>query len=502
MRLITLCCVIQVSTVGARCRFALDSTCASLLQDPTSFLLQYATAQASFHADGVGLDAASGLTFDGHALSWQTGELLPGGLHAFSAASKEAIHTSLLALALRNNSVAIAAMGGYTAALQVARAKQASYAAFNATLPGYGCHLPWFSVPSMAPVADWAHPARVPALDNGELAWGVFALAAALEDAGEGALASLWGDWFSCMARNAAQMFYQGEGRVAAVAAVRDPGQPPSNNTYAPSGGALLEDPYEGELFTVLLDLFSALPPADKGALWEVKRPRLLPAVYASPSANASITAQVGFWFSAHENWKIAMLPYLELPTASAVLQNCERARTWQAVDARRPGLLASTTDLATQARPIPAAYISAAGIEQLGTQPPPYREDVLPPYGAWLTLLVNKSVGACWLRNVLAAPRAQGPFGASEAVAANGTLFSPLATWDTTMTVVLAAAGGVGVQNGARLRQQGLFARFSDIVEAQYSAAFPEVVGGSAGFGLPAVAIPPDALQPWSTCT
>lgn len=37
---------------------------------------------------------------------------------------------------------------------------------------------------------------------------------------------------------------------------------------------------------------------------------------------------QRGFWFSAHENWKLAFLPYFDVDIAFSVFNNCERART------------------------------------------------------------------------------------------------------------------------------------------------------------------------------
>ena len=526
-----------------RCRFALEYTCDGLLRSPpalSAFLHAYASAQSAFASDGIGLDAASGLTFDGHAVDYLTGA--PSGApHPFSAASKESIHTALLALAIRNNSLAQAALGAYPAALgaypaalAAAAKKLASYTAFNASRPGYGCHLPWFLVPSMAPTADWATPARVPALDNGELAWAVFALADALGAAaaaagGGGAVAGLaagWGAWFTCMASNAPALFYQGGGRVAAVVAVRDPAQPPSNNSYTPSAPALLSDPYEGETMTVLLHLFGpGLSAQERAALWQVKAAALFPTNLTSPAAGATITAQTGFWFSAHEQWKAALLPYLAPATGTParVLRNSERARTWHSVDAGWPGLLASATDLVPPSSPRapPPGYVSAAGVRQLGTVGGAYRTDLFAPYGAWVALLVNQSVGACWLRNVLAAARAQGPVGATEAVAGNGSAISPLATWDTTMTVVLSAAGGVGAEVGAALRRlpsgappaQGWQAPsaplphgsahdvFQSTLEGVYAGAFEGGLGGEdAGFGLPQVAVP-DALSPWPAC-
>jgi hypothetical protein len=502
---------------ASRCRFALDYTCESLQQPAplAAFLLQYAQGQAAFAAaDGVGVDDASGLTFDGHALDYATGALSPGGPHPFSAASKECIHVALLALAVGGSPLALAALGGAGRALDAAARKLASYTAFNASSPGYGCHLPWFETPSMAPVGDWASPPRVPALDNGELAWAVLALAEALGSAGHASLAAGYSAWFACMAGSARAIFFQPDGSVAAVAVVRNASVPPPGNAYAPDGAARLDDPYEGETMTVLLDLCSSLSAAQREAMWAAKRARLVAATYTSAAASGqAITAQAGWWFSSHENWKSALLPYAAAPTAARVLASTERARTHHALDHGWPALLASTTDVAPGPGRAPPGYVSAAGVQALALDRGAFRTDVAAPYGAWLVLLHNASAGACWLRSVLAAPRAQGPHGATEAVAVNGSLISPLMTWDTSMTTVLASAGGVaGLVSSALARlpaggepaagaPQSALDRFLARIESEYAAKFPVVQGEGVGFALPAAAIPQAALSPWEAC-
>jgi hypothetical protein len=43
-----------------------------------------------------------GLTYDGHTINYQSGELMPP-IHNFSAPSKESVHVALLALSLLGN---------------------------------------------------------------------------------------------------------------------------------------------------------------------------------------------------------------------------------------------------------------------------------------------------------------------------------------------------------------------------------------------------------------
>lgn len=57
------------------------------------------TGEGQFHRDGVGYNWMSGLTYDGHGVNFTSGELAEP-VHNFSAASKESVHLSLLALAV------------------------------------------------------------------------------------------------------------------------------------------------------------------------------------------------------------------------------------------------------------------------------------------------------------------------------------------------------------------------------------------------------------------
>lgn len=64
------------------------------------FREQVITREGWFATDGNGLAAAYGVTNDGIDIDAHTGLPLPAGVHNFSAASKEAIHVGLMALAL------------------------------------------------------------------------------------------------------------------------------------------------------------------------------------------------------------------------------------------------------------------------------------------------------------------------------------------------------------------------------------------------------------------
>lgn len=61
-------------------------------------------------------------------------------------------------------------------AVAVLTSKLRTYLTFNSSYPGFGGFLPWFlaNETTIRPTSDWVN--RVPALDNGELLWSVYAL--------------------------------------------------------------------------------------------------------------------------------------------------------------------------------------------------------------------------------------------------------------------------------------------------------------------------------------
>jgi hypothetical protein len=88
-----------------------------------------------------------------------------------------------------------------------------------------------------------------------------------------------------------------------------------------------------------------------------------------------------------------------------------------------------------------------------------------------------------------------------------NGTLISPVMTWDSKITTVLALTGGVSelVQRGLNRTpwQNGTTAlnRFVSIISEVYADAFPFVVGTDLEYALPEASIP-NAAPDWeATC-
>lgn len=60
-------------------------------------------------------------------------------------------------------------------------------------------------------------------------------------------------------------------------------------------------------------------------------------------------------------------------------------------------------------------------------------------PYAVFPVILANQSVGLVWYNELLKAPKMQGPLGSTEAINTKGTKISPVVTWDSKITTVLA---------------------------------------------------------------
>jgi hypothetical protein len=145
--------------------------------------------------------------------------------------------------------------------LSILATKAATLARFNAEYPGYGGFLPWFQIDvsnrsqGIAPTGDWEN--RVPALDNGQMAWGLLAVSTSLTLAGEIDLAALYHSLFQRMVNNSLRVFYDsGRGVHRDVTRISNMRLPPEQVVYSAAGSGCLCDPYEGELFVFFADLY------------------------------------------------------------------------------------------------------------------------------------------------------------------------------------------------------------------------------------------------------
>lgn len=311
-------------------------------------------------------------SYDGTPLNYTTGEAC-GPIHGFSAPSKEAIHVSLLLKAAMGDPLAVLFVSptdpqkAASIALSMLMTKITTYELFNATYPGYGGFMPWVNVSDsllVNPLPSWM--GSVPALDNGELAWAIYAVAKTLPSKYSDIATRYWA-YFQYMALNAIPIFYAGDGLIRTVSSISNVTAMPSQNKYGCSvrihlsvwllerctltrgtQGACgwLNDPYEGELFAVMMDLYSPWQQfgynssVEPDKIWVQKRALLQSTVYQSKQGN--ITVQRGWWFSSHEQWKYLELPYWDVPINWRVFLNGERARTCHSAEGGLPGLYAS----------------------------------------------------------------------------------------------------------------------------------------------------------------
>ena len=148
-----------------------------------------------------------------------------------------------------------------------------------------------------------------------------------------------------------------------------------------------------------------------------------------------------GWWFSAHEQWKHLFLPYEDVDIYRVIMENKEKVRTWHSVDQHISGMYASVTGPARD-NIENMDYYSDCGVQAVSFNPVG-QEMMVTPYSVFPVLLVNRTVGAAWLHNMLYSPSAQCIYGAVEATSIDGKLISPVMTWDSKITTVLAILGG-----------------------------------------------------------
>ncbi len=226
------------------------------------FVAQYMEGEADF-LRLAGLNHAMGLSYDGHQIGIQSGELTEG--HSFSASSKESLHWALI-LKILEQDPRTAPFGTVNDAFNVLNAKMTSYEGFNKAYPGFGWFLPWYQIVNntMSPSNDWVD--RVPSLDNGQLFWGAYSVLYRLKTNFTNVpfnLTSRIQVMIDGMIRNAPKIFYEGKGLVRAVTHMNNQSLPPEQNFYFHEDCkpyCYLDDPYEGELFAVILYLFCDLP--------------------------------------------------------------------------------------------------------------------------------------------------------------------------------------------------------------------------------------------------
>merc|ERR1712008_507922 len=220
--------------------------------------------------------------------------------------------------------------------------------------------------------------------------------------------------------------------------------------------------PFEGELMimfqTLLADGVADSAKANRN-LWKKVKRSVFVKEYSGPRRphsdetlpNGPITVQAGWRFSAHEQWKFLVLPYLDSNLARRVMQNAERARSWDARLRALPGMMASSYRPPKAAEPNPV-YMDKLGVEPVsyGYTEPSEGDLVVSPYGVYPLIIADRGKGLAWHKSMLARPKMQSQYGsveASEAFPGAGTepRVAEILSWDTKVTTDLAVVGGTG---------------------------------------------------------
>eukprot|EP01100_Stratorugosa_tubuloviscum_P003840 TRINITY_DN1933_c0_g1_i1.p1 TRINITY_DN1933_c0_g1~~TRINITY_DN1933_c0_g1_i1.p1 ORF type:complete len:572 (-),score=276.31 TRINITY_DN1933_c0_g1_i1:76-1743(-) len=510
---------------NSNCRFAKLYSVEDLLYNQTSlnkFKADVFYWEGNFAKNGVGVNFKTGMTYDGHGINYYTGQPEPGYLHYWTAASKESIHLMLLANAVVGNQNALnfvcnnctSQQEQLDTAITLLENKMTTYLNFNKKYPGFGGFIPWLYVndSGMIPADGWSN--QVPSLDNGEWIWGLKAIVIALNSIGYKDLATSYESYFNLLAENALTVFYDGNGNIRAVSQIKDnQAQPTTQNYYTTSP---CYDPcYLGEMFVFFADLYGnwGSNKDERELLWINKRAKLQsvefeidlnywPKELKKPIEKEikTITVQRGWWFSAHEQWKYLELPYLDIEINKRIFINGEKARTWNSAMNKYAGLFASVTDVSTKPS-LNVQYKSDLGIPSIAFQSVSQFTTVTPyaTFPLWLTS--NEPIAAVWYHLMLNGPSMQGPLGSTESCNVTGTAISPVVTWDSKISTLAAMIGGISHFTRFALQLDGQYLRFCQIVEREWTLAFPYLNGELAPFLLPTIQIQ-NNLQDFIDCS
>lgn len=466
---------------GPSWAFAADTRREELLTSPSAarrFVEAYVDAEAAFFA--ATRDPKSGLTFDGWDLNPSSGE--PEKPRRFSAASKECLDLGLLVKALRGDPLIarLVSPADPKQAPAVARIilerKIRSYHAYRRAYPGFAGYLTWFSSEAEArPVGGWEK--AFPTLDLGEMIWALMLTEWALRQEGHDELAMAYASFNSSLLDNARRaLFDEAQGGVRGRVEVADPSSPAS--TFR--GDKLTTGEHgvhEGQMILLFMSVYGGLTTEESDRVWQGVQMRRV--------EHPAGTTWQGFWGSPHEEWAYLFLPYRDLPEYRQLFRIRQKIRCQNAAQRGYPGFAASAH------HPLGKGYMSACGIEGVGSQPLEH-QDTYTPYGAFPLLLEfagqeSANVGLIWLHNMLLGPRMQGPFGAAESGDNAGTGVAPVKTIDASFTTLLALSGGLEKETAQMLRAHGKYDQFLTLMRREYQEAFAgEALREPVEFALP----------------
>ncbi|GAM25781.1 hypothetical protein SAMD00019534_089560, partial [Acytostelium subglobosum LB1] len=450
-----------------------------------------------YHSHGAGINAKSGMTIDGSSLDPVTGNFTRP--RWYTVGSKESIQLAMLALALNG-----VTSEGYDPldyfhypidltpeertyintgdsrldnVLGTLYRKIATLEKFNKELPGYGGYIPWIGVVDSGLRQEVKADASVPSLDEGQMAWGLYAVAHVLgkkQYKDHTQLGLRYRKYFDLMADNAFTIFFNRTKNYFAMSAfVGQNDKPVAENHYRSDSDYPSVGPWDGECMGIFGDLFAKFEtPEQREKAWTL---RIDSKDWTIPPG--TITVQKGWTYSAHEAWKYFQLPYHDVPIQRRLLANCEKARTWYSHINKMPGFGSAAYNTSEN-------YVTSVGIPPLATGPVQYT-DFYTPYGGFPVLMANHTVGLVWYNNMLKGPAMQGPYGSTESALNDGTAVCSKTSWDTKASIV-AILGGTGHIVKEALILDCKWQAFYDRIQTTYSKAFPVLLGEDIPYALP----------------
>lgn len=258
---------------------------------------------------------------------------------------------------------------------------------------------------------------------------------------------------------------------------------------------------------------------APPNSVWIYKRGMLeavnFTVVDPDTSSTREITVERGYWFSGHEKWKYYLNPYLSSSWNRRVFLSGEKARTWNSVMLNLPSGYASVSGTADNDVD-PTGYFSDCGIPSIAFETVG-NVDLVTPYSWGPLFLASPPHAYVWYHQYLLAARGQTCFGSLEGYNRTGSNYSPIVTWDTKITTLVALNGGIGDIVSAGLNATSVdrtqhvdldddvhsnLDLFVSVLDREWSRVFDGMVGEDLDFVLPNTAFPnPLGLDEFPSC-
>lgn len=267
-----------------------------------------------------------------------------------------------------------------------------------------------------------------------------------------------------------------------------------------------------GELMAYFMDLYAPwvqfnFTVEERNRIWINKRAKLVRVEYDTTTPSGSIdqkrvTVQQGYWFSSHEQWKYFYLPYQDIELQRRLFISGEKVRVYHSSVYGIPGLYASVASSAAVGTYNVDCY-SACGIQSAASQIVQHHH-IVTPYGSFPVIMANESIGLAWYLHMLKGSAMQNPLGSTEATHVNGQTISPVITWDSKVTTVVAMLSSklIDVTRDV-LQSEGNYNRFYDVTQTEWSRVFgsTELLGEDLPWYLPSVSLPHNGLPDFTQC-